>query len=164
MFISLPPRHILKIPMNAEIKTSRLWDSTPTQVTLGLLPEILHSIPEESFRGLSFWGFLCCFCICCHNGLRDSLTLPSSFCDSHSDFTKSAALFFFLFFISRERVQNINITPTYWCISSHWTPPLCEWDILCFSMAVFHDCRLRCSLLGPDDVEDVKSRMTIPLF
>lgn len=162
MFISLPPRHILKIPMNAEIKTSRLWDSTPTQVTLGLLPEILH-VSLRNHSGVSHFGASSVAFACCHNGLCDSLTLPCSFCDSHSDFMKSAALFFFLFFISRERVQNINITPTYWCISSHWTPPLCEWDILCFSMAVFHDCRLRCSLLGPDDV-DVKSRMTIPLF
>lgn len=55
MFVSLPPQHILKISMNAEIKTARLWDSTPTQVTLRLLPEIWH-VSLRNHSGVSHFG------------------------------------------------------------------------------------------------------------
>jgi len=57
--------------MNAVIKTTRLFNFPHIQVTL----LCLSAVPVEvkyctaslrTHAGVSFWSFLCCFCIYCH--------------------------------------------------------------------------------------------------
>lgn len=112
--------------------------------------EILHCIIEESCRGLSFWSFLCCFCICCHILQRSwwqfppypVLSVPGICAPGKVQLLRIHSFISFLsFLISSEIVQNVNNTSRYWYkyINSQSTSPWSEWDSLCSSKAVFHE-------------------------